>query len=77
MAATHSTIDVHGIDVDVVGDRDGIEMNLARLVNPSALMRWAVEGMDTTDLLAVQVILTAEIESRKHTACNPGTGENA
>ena len=77
MAATHSTIDVHGIDVDVVGDREGIEMNLARLVNPSVLMRWAVEGMDTDDLLAVQVILTAEIESRQHTACNPGTGENA
>ena len=75
MSATHSTIDVHGIDAHVIGDREGIELDQATLVNPRALIQWAAEGMDHTDLLEAKRIIDAAVEESNKTAGNPGTGE--
>lgn len=53
-------LEFNGLSVDVNADREGVELDRARIVDAEALMRWACEGATDAQLNLMAAELVKE-----------------
>lgn len=65
VSATTSSIDVHGIEVEVCGDREGIDLNHAVVTDHKEAMEWLCEGATDGQLSEMASIIVREQIARE------------
>lgn len=61
-------LEFNGISADVNADREGVELDRARIVDAVALMRWACEGATDEQLNLMAAELVKEQRARDEAA---------
>lgn len=61
-------LEFNGLSVDVNADREGVELDRARIVDAVALMRWACEGATDEQLNLMAAELVKEQRARDEAA---------
>lgn len=66
--STHADIEHRGVEFEIMGDREGFELNKARVTDPAALVAWAIEGATDVELAECAAAIVREQVARDDAA---------
>ncbi len=66
--SAYTDLEYRGASFEVRGDREGIELNKARVTDPAALVAWAIEGATDAELTACAAEVVREQVARDDAA---------